>query len=109
MILTRCPSCKKGVLFKGFITFADACDQCGFSYQGREIGDGPAYIAIVLVGTIAGVGAAVMEVALAPSFWLHALVWVPFIILGSLWTLRMAKAVMLSAQFQLRRDDFKTD
>lgn len=106
MRLTRCPACGKGQLFEGFLRVAGGCNDCGLSYAGHEQGDGPAYISILIIGTLAGIGAAVMEVALTPPFWLHALVWIPFILVGSLLCLRLSKAALISAQYQLRKDDF---
>ncbi|MDX1974803.1 MAG: DUF983 domain-containing protein [Rickettsiales bacterium] len=106
MRLTRCPRCAKGPLYVGYLKIAEACSECGLSFAGHEEGDGPAYLSILLIGTLAGMGAAIFEVTVSPAFWVHVVIWGPFIILGSLACLRISKAALISAQYQLRKDDF---
>lgn len=72
----------------------------------HEQGDGPAFFAIVLIGTLVGIFAAIVEVKYAPSFWLHGALWVPFVLIGSLLAIRLFKAMLIAAQYQWRREDF---
>lgn len=102
----RCPRCGHGKLFKSFLGMHTHCPECNLHYAAREQGDGPAFIGIILMGAMATIGAAILEIYVEPPFWVHGVVWLPFILLGSLAILRLAKAWMLGMQYQLRPQDF---
>ena len=102
-----CPACGKGKLFKNRLEIADYCHSCGLSFKAHEQGDGPAFLGILLVGALTAIGAAIVEVKLSPPFWVHGIVWFPFVILGSLLSLRLLKALIIGAQYRYRKDDFK--
>lgn len=107
MKLFRCPRCQKGVLYSGLLMVAVGCNACGLSYSGHEQGDGPAFIGILVIGALAGIGAAITEIRFEPPLWMHALLWVPFIIGGSVFALRLGKAAIIHAQYRLKREDFE--
>src|SRR5690606_22795250 len=102
----RCPACGRGKLYRGLLTIAERCAVCGLEYSGHEQGDGPAFFGIVIIGTLAGIGAAITEIRYEPPFWLHAAIWVPFILLGSVAVLRWMKAAIIAIQYRTRRQDF---
>jgi uncharacterized protein (DUF983 family) len=102
----HCPACGKGKLFKSLLTVADGCSECGLSFTGHEQGDGPAFLSVLLIGALTGIFAAIVEIKFAPPFWLHALIWIPFVIGGSLFSLRLCKAAIVAAQYRYRKDDF---
>lgn len=108
MKLFSCPRCRKGKLYSGLLKVAPACDQCGLSYIGHEEGDGPAFFGILIIGAAAAIGAAIMEVKYEASFLLQAAIWVPFIFIGSIFSLRVGKAALIAIQFQLRSHDFSS-
>ena len=107
MRLFRCPRCGKGPLFSGLVAVAPACSACGLSYSGHEQGDGPAFFGILVVGTLAGIGAALLEVFVQPNYWVHAVLWGPLIVLGGIASLRFGKAALIATQYRLRREDFQ--
>jgi uncharacterized protein (DUF983 family) len=102
----RCPVCGRGALFASVLTVAASCKACGFSYAGYEQGDGPAFFAILIIGALVSIGAAIIEIKYAPAFWVHALVWVPFICVGTLLSLRWIKAAIIAIQYRTRSEDF---
>jgi uncharacterized protein (DUF983 family) len=102
----RCPRCGKGRLFRGLLTVADQCGECGLSFTGHEQGDGPAVFSILIIGTLTAIGAAIVEIRYAPPYWLHAALWIPFVLIGSVVSLRLLKAALIAAQYRLRKDDF---
>ena len=85
---------------------AEKCDACGLSFAGHEQGDGPAVFAILIVGGLAAMFAAIVEIKYEPPFWLHAVIWVPFIIIGSIMCLRYLKAMLIAVQYRVKKDDF---
>ena len=101
-----CPACGKGKLFKNRLEIADYCHSCGLSFKAHEQGDGPAFLGVLLIGALTAIGAAVTEVKYSPPFWVHAVVWIPFIFIGSLVSLRLMKALIIGVQYQYRKEDF---
>ena len=103
----RCPACGKGKLYKSLLSINDACASCGLNLAEREQGDGPAFIAILLVGALTAIGATVSDIRYELPLWLHAAIWIPFVFIGSIISLRWIKAWMIAVQYHYRKDDFK--
>jgi len=106
MRLFRCPRCGKGRLYRNFLDIADQCNECGLSFKGHEQGDGPAFFAVLIVGALAAIFAAIVEIKYEPPFWLHAAIWIPFIIIGTLLALRFLKAALVAVQYRVKEEDF---
>lgn len=106
--LGLCPACGEGKIFSSWLTMHSHCPACGLHIGAREQGDGPAFFGIVVVGTLATMGAAFVEMAYEPPYWLHAALWLPFIAIGSLLTLRFAKSCLLALQYGARPQDFQS-
>ncbi len=85
---------------------ADSCSECGLALKEHEQGDGPAFFAILLVGALVGIFSAIVEIRYEPPFWMHASLWIPFIIIGSLLCIRLFKAMLVAAQYKWRSEDF---
>jgi uncharacterized protein (DUF983 family) len=103
----RCPRCGKGKLYRNLLTIADRCSHCGLELAKHEQGDGPAFFGILFVGALTAIFAAVLEIRVSPPFWVHAAIWIPFIVIGSLLSLRTLKAALIAAQYHYRKDDFE--
>lgn len=106
---SRCPECGKGALFKGLLTPAPACSECGFDYSIMDTGDGPAVFAIFIIGALVVGGALVVELAYQPSYWVHALLWTPLIIILPLVLLRVLKSLMFSLQVHHKAMEMRID
>ncbi|HEX7743442.1 MAG TPA: DUF983 domain-containing protein, partial [Sphingobium sp.] len=76
----RCPRCREGHLFSGFLTVGKGCERCGLDYSFADAGDGPAIFVILISGFIVVGAALIVEVVYQPPFWLHALLWGPLIL-----------------------------
>lgn len=100
--LGRCPACGKSGAFKDIVKIADNCASCGVELKNYETADGPAFFAISIVGTIAGLGAGLLEVLANPPLWVHFAVWVPFIMVFSLIIIRITKTLMIAHQMDLK-------
>lgn len=105
--LCRCPACGKGRLYKGLLVVTETCEHCGFSLREHDAGDGPAYIAIFLVGTIAVVGALFLEILYQPPFWVHAVLWGGFTVVASIGVLRVTKSLLIALQLRHRLGEFE--
>jgi uncharacterized protein (DUF983 family) len=96
----RCPQCGEGKLFEGFLTLRPRCDRCGLDYSSFDSGDGPAVFIILAAGFVVVFAALAVEVLYQPPFWLHAVLWLPLILLTTLVPLRPIKALMIALQYR---------
>ena len=73
-------------------------------------GDGPAVFIIFIMGFIVVAGALALELAAGPPMWLHMLIWIPIIVIGSALLLRPFKATFIAIQFKHKVDGYgRTD
>lgn len=101
----RCPACGRGKLFSGYLALAPRCDVCGLDYSFAEAGDGPAVFVILITGLIVVGAALFVEMAYAPPYWLHALIWGPLAILLPLLLLRSFKGVLIALQYKHKAEE----
>jgi uncharacterized protein (DUF983 family) len=102
----RCPRCGKGKLYRGWLEMNDSCSECQLSFLAREAGDGPAFFAVLIIGALTAIGAAIVEIKFTPPFWLHAALWIPFTLIGTIVGIRFLKAALVRVQYQYRKEDF---
>ena len=101
----RCPRCGKGKLFQGFLDLRPRCDACGLDYAFADAGDGPAVFVILLGGFLVVFAALITEVMYRPPFWLHAVLWLPLILLVTLVPLRAIKGLLIDLQYHHRAQE----
>ncbi len=102
----RCPRCGRGRLFDGYLEVAAHCDACGLDLSAQDSGDGPAVFVILILGFVV-VGLALwVEVAFAPDYWVHVVLWPPIILGGALGLLRPSKGVLIALQYRHRTHEF---
>ncbi len=97
-LLARCPACGKGSLFSGYLKFADRCDACGEDFTKADAGDGPAVFVMLVAGALIVPMVLVVELALTPPLWGHALIWPPVTAVATLGLLRPFKATLFALQ-----------
>ncbi len=102
----RCPRCGEGKLLNGLLAVRPACSHCGLNFSNSEKGDGPAFFAISIVGTLAAIGAVLTEVFFQPPYWVHAALWIPVSIIGSLYVLRWSKGIIIAMQYKHQQEAF---
>ena len=95
----KCPRCGEGKLFEGFLSLRPSCSACGLDYAFIDAGDGPAVFIILIAGFIVVFCALIVEVMYQPPFWLHAVLWIPLILLTTLGPLRPMKSLLVALQF----------
>jgi uncharacterized protein (DUF983 family) len=96
----KCPRCGRGKLFEGYLTVARGCTSCGLSYDFADGGDGAAWFVMLFV-CVVGVGSILgIEVAYSPSFWVHALIAIPLLVVLPLVLLWPVKAILLNQQWK---------
>lgn len=100
IFLGRCPRCGSGALFEGFLAVRPACAVCGLDYAPIDTGDGPAVFVILFAGAIIAAGALIVEAVYAPPYWVHALLWLPLVLIVTLGLLRPVKAALILLQYR---------
>jgi uncharacterized protein (DUF983 family) len=98
----RCLRCGTGKLFQGFLDLRLRCEACGLDYSFADSGDGPAVFVILFAGFIVVFAALIVEFLYQPPFWLHALLWIPLILLVTLLPLRPMKGLLIALQYHHR-------
>jgi uncharacterized protein (DUF983 family) len=99
-VLARCPRCGMGPLFAGFLDIGPRCPACGLDYSKFDVGDGATVLVILLAGIIVAGGALIVETAWSPPYWVHALIWLPTILIVVLGGLRLVKAALMVLQYK---------
>ncbi|MEP9353707.1 DUF983 domain-containing protein [Xanthobacter sp. KR7-65] len=105
----RCPRCGRGPLFKGFLDLAPSCSACGLDYGFADAGDGPAVFVILLAGFVVVGLAFWVEAAFEPPLWVHALLWIPAVLIVTLGLLRPLKAMMVALQYRNKAAEGRLD
>ena len=105
----RCPRCGKGKLFTGFLTLKPHCEACGLDYSFIDSGDGPAVFIIMFAGFIVVGCALAVEFAYQPPLWLHAVLWVPLVLLVTLAPLRAMKGLLIALQYHHKAAEGRLD
>jgi len=96
----RCPRCGRGRLFASYLKVADRCAVCGLDLKAQDSGDGPAVFIMLIVGFVV-VGLALwVEVAFAPSYWVHLVLWFPLTFALVLTLLPVFKAWLVAQHYR---------
>ena len=98
-LLGRCPNCGEGHLFSGFLTLRPRCEVCGLDYGFADAGDGPAVFVIMIAGFIV-CGAALL---------VHAVLWVPLVLLTTIGPLRPLKGLLIALQYHHKAAEGRLD
>lgn len=104
-----CPRCGKGRLFAGYLTLAPRCEKCGLDYAFADSGDGPAVFVILVGGLVAVLAVLVVELVWRPSYWVHAAVGIPAVLLATLLPLRLLKSLLIALQFHHKAAEARLD
>ena len=105
----RCPRCGEGRLFDGYLELAPRCERCDLDFSFADSGDGPA-VFVVLIAGFAVVGSAVLvEAAWRPPYWLHAVLWLPMLLILTLGLLRPLKGLLVALQYHHKAEEGRVD
>jgi uncharacterized protein (DUF983 family) len=87
-------------LFDGYIGLGKECPACHLDYAMFDTGDGPMVFGILIVGAIVCGLALWVEFNFQPPLWVHALLWVPLILILTAVFLRLSKSALLVLQYK---------
>jgi uncharacterized protein (DUF983 family) len=103
-LLGHCPRCGKGKLFNGFLKLNKSCSVCGLDLSFADADDGAAVFIMLGVGGIVVSGVLAVELIYQPPFWVHAVIWLPLLVILSLGALRLLKGLTTGLQYRYRPD-----
>jgi uncharacterized protein (DUF983 family) len=101
----RCPRCGQGKLFEGYLKLKPRCEVCRLDFVFADSDDGAAVFVIMIAGFIVVGAALAVEFKYAPSFWVHAVLWGPLILIVTLGLLRLLKGLTTSLQYHHRASE----
>ena len=105
----RCPRCGRGRLYTGLLRLNERCPTCGLDLAAFNVGDGPAAFLTFFIGAII-VGLALwVELSFEPEWWVHVLLWTPLAVVGTIGSLRIAKALLLALEYRHKAAEGRLD
>ena len=96
--------CRQGALFDGYLKITERCDVCGSNSAATTpaMRRGRRDIYSRIWHRRNG---CVLEWFMAPPLWLHALLWLPLTLIGTLVLLRPLKGLTVALQYRFRSVD----
>lgn len=105
-ILSRCPACGNGHLFRAWLKPVDECASCGADMHHQRSDDLPPYISITILGHVAVGGFMMTDTVFLVPMWVHFAIWVPMTVLVALLTIQPIKGGVIGWQWALRMHGF---
>lgn len=87
-------------MFDGYLTVAARCTACGLDYAQFDVGDGATVFVVLIAGFVVTGSALIVEVKYSPPYWVHALLWLPLVLILVLGGLRVVKALLMALQYR---------
>ncbi len=103
----RCPSCGTGKIFRAYLKVNDICPNCREELHHHRADDAPPYFTMLIVGHIIIGGVLALEQSHAPPTWVHAVIWLPLLLIMSLALLPPIKGALVGLQWALRMHGFE--
>ncbi|HKZ96520.1 MAG TPA: DUF983 domain-containing protein [Hyphomicrobiaceae bacterium] len=101
-----CPACGAGALYWKYLKVVATCSACGEELHHHRTDDAPPYFTIVIVGHFAVGGVLLLEQAFAPPTWVQLAIWMPALLVASLWLLPRVKGALIGLQWALKMHGF---
>ncbi|HMN39159.1 MAG TPA: DUF983 domain-containing protein [Hyphomicrobium sp.] len=102
----KCPACADGAMFRKYLKVNDICPACGEELHHHRADDAPPYFTMLITGHVVVGGILAMEQALAPPTWVQLAIWLPVLVLMSLWLLSRVKGALVAYQWANRMHGF---
>ena len=101
-----CPACGKGPLFSSYLVVAPTCPSCNEELHHQRADDAPAYFTMFIVGHVVIGLVLTLEQTYAPPLWVHIAIFMPMLLLMSLWLLPRIKGALVGLQWAKRMHGF---
>ncbi|WP_425485211.1 DUF983 domain-containing protein [Hyphomicrobium methylovorum] len=104
----RCPACGTGNLYGKYLKVNDACPVCQAEMYHHRADDAPPYFVMTITGHVIVAGILILEKLASPPTWVQLSIWLPALVLLSLWLLPRVKGSLIGYQWALRMHGFGT-
>ena len=101
-----CPSCGEGRLYGKYLKVNDTCPKCGTELYHQRADDAPPYFVMTITAHVVVGGILVLERLYSPPTWVQLVIWMPVLVLLSLWLLPRVKGALIGYQWALRMHGF---
>ena len=105
-MLSRCPACGSGRLFRAYVKPVDHCAACGEDYTPQRADDLPPYLVITIVGHVVVGGYMATDLVWPLTTWQHLAIWTPITLILSLLLLQPVKGAAIGLQWALKMHGF---
>jgi uncharacterized protein (DUF983 family) len=102
----RCPSCGTGRLYGKYLKVNDVCPDCGTEFFHQRADDAPPYFVMTITAHIVVGGILILERLYSPPTWVQLAIWLPTLVILSLWLLPLVKGALIGYQWALRMHGF---
>lgn len=96
-------------MFSGLLDLVKRCSNCELDYRFADAGDGPAVFVILIAGFLVVGLAVIVEFLFRPPYWVHAVLWIPLVLLSTIGLLRPLKGILVALQFHHKAAEGKLD
>ncbi|MBN7805417.1 DUF983 domain-containing protein [Agrobacterium rosae] len=108
-MMSRCPACGNGRLFRAWLKPVDDCASCGEDMHHQRSDDLPPYISIMILGHVAVGGFMMTDTVFLVPMWVHFAIWVPITVLVALLTIQPIKGGVIGLQWALKMHGFSNE
>jgi uncharacterized protein (DUF983 family) len=102
----RCPACGTGRLYYKYLKVNDACPGCREELHHHRADDAPPYFTMLITGHVIVGGILAVEQMYAPETWVQLAIWMPLLVILSLWLLPRIKGALIGYQWAFRMHGF---
>jgi uncharacterized protein (DUF983 family) len=102
----NCPSCGEGRLYSKYLKVHDTCPKCGTELYHQRADDAPPYFVMTITVHIVVGGILILESLYSPPTWVQLAIWMPTLVLLSLWLLPRVKGALIDYQWALKMHGF---
>ena len=108
-IKCRCPNCGEGQVFDGYLKFKDRCEACEADLTVADTGDGASFFVMWIAMILIVPAAMIVELIFSPPAWVHAVLWLPLIVIFCMILLRPFKATLFALQWKHKAGQAQLD
>ena len=87
-------------MFDDLVNFAPACPKCGLDFSSFNVSIRLAAFLMMITVAIIITLAIFLDTLFRPPLWLQALIWVPLTAASVVFSLRLAKATLITAKYR---------
>ena len=101
-----CPACGSGPLYYKYLKVNDACPSCKEELHHHRADDAPPYFTMLITAHVIVGGILALEQLYAPDTWVQLAIWMPLLVILSLWLLPRIKGALIGYQWAFRMHGF---